>query len=192
MNLWWVIVFLLMCTVDSGRDWGQEEKGTTENETAGWRHGLDGRESEWTLGVGDGQGSLAYCDSWGGKESDKTDWLNWTKLKVKVKKLLSHVWLCDTIGWLYNPWNSPGQNTAVGSLSLFQGIFPAQRSNPGLLHCRRILYQLSHRCNHAEEQVCNSSCQVKSDGSVELMTWSGKHKRHMARIWKRRIAPVKT
>ena len=46
---------------------------------------------------------------------------------------------------LYNPWNSPGWNTGVGSLSLLQGIFPTQGSNPGLPHCRRILYQLSHK-----------------------------------------------
>ena len=46
---------------------------------------------------------------------------------------------------LYSSWNSPGQNTGVGSLSLFQGIFPTQGSNPGLPHCRRILYQLSHK-----------------------------------------------
>ena len=46
---------------------------------------------------------------------------------------------------LYSPWNSPGRNTGVGSLSLLQGIFPAQGSNPGLLHCGRILYQLSHK-----------------------------------------------
>ena len=63
---------------DAGRDWGQEEKGTTEDEMAGWHHWLDGRESEWTPGVGDGQGGLAYCDSWGRKESDTTEWLNWT------------------------------------------------------------------------------------------------------------------
>ena len=44
-----------------------------------------------------------------------------------------------------SPWNSPGQNTGVGSLSLLQGIFPTQGSNPGLPHCRRILYQLSHQ-----------------------------------------------
>ena len=47
--------------------------------------------------------------------------------------------------WLYSPWNSPGQNTGVGSLSLLQGIIPTQGSNPGLPCCRRILYQLSHR-----------------------------------------------
>ena len=46
---------------------------------------------------------------------------------------------------LYSPWNSPGQNTGVGSLSLVQGIFPTQGLKPGLLHCRQILYQLSHR-----------------------------------------------
>ena len=46
---------------------------------------------------------------------------------------------------LYSPWNSLGQNTGVGSLSLLQGIFPTQGSNPGLPHCRRILYQLSHQ-----------------------------------------------
>ena len=66
---------------DAGRDWGQEEKGTTEDEMAGWHHWLDGHESGWTLGVGDGQGGLACCDSWGCKESDTTEWLNWTELK---------------------------------------------------------------------------------------------------------------
>ena len=65
---------------DAGRDWGQEEKVTTEDEIAGWHHPLDGRESEWSPGVGDGQGGLACCDSWGRKESDMTEWLNWTEL----------------------------------------------------------------------------------------------------------------
>ena len=61
----------------AGRDWGQEEKGTTEDEMAGWHHWLDGHESQWTPGVGDGQGGLACCDSWGQKESDTTERLNW-------------------------------------------------------------------------------------------------------------------
>ena len=65
---------------DVGRDWGQEEKGTTEDEMAGWHHGLDGHESEWTPGVGDGQGGLACCNSWGRKESDMIEQLNWTEL----------------------------------------------------------------------------------------------------------------
>ena len=61
---------------DAGRDWGQEEKRMTEDEMAGWYHWLDGHESEWTPGVGDGQGGLACCDSWGRKESDRTERLN--------------------------------------------------------------------------------------------------------------------
>ena len=75
---------LLIRRVDSlensnaGRDWGQEEKGTTEDEMAGWHHWLNGRESQWTQGDGDGQGGLACCDSWGRKESDMTEWLIWS------------------------------------------------------------------------------------------------------------------
>ena len=65
---------------DAGRDWGQEKKGTPEDEMAGWHHRLDAHEFEWTLGVGDGQGGLACCDSWGCKESDTTEQLNWTEL----------------------------------------------------------------------------------------------------------------
>ena len=64
---------------DAGRDWGQEEKGTTEDEMAGWPHQFNGCESEWTPGVGDGQGGLAFCDSWGCKEPDMTERLNWTE-----------------------------------------------------------------------------------------------------------------
>ena len=70
---------------DAVRDWGQEEKGTTEDEMAGWHHWLNGHESEWPLGVGDGQGVLACCDSWGHKESDTTERLNWTERKCKSK-----------------------------------------------------------------------------------------------------------
>ena len=65
---------------DAGRDWGQEEKGVTEDEMAGWHHRLDGHEFEWTPRVGDGQGGLACCNSWGRKESDTTERLNWTEL----------------------------------------------------------------------------------------------------------------
>ena len=64
---------------DAGKDWRQEEKGMTEDEMVGWHHRLDGHEFEWTSGVGDGQGGLACCDSWGCKESDMTEWLNWTE-----------------------------------------------------------------------------------------------------------------
>ena len=75
---------------DSGRNWGQEEKGTTEDEMAGWHDWLDGRESEWTPGVGYGQGGLVCCGSWGCKESDTTEQLDWTELNwiVQVSKIL--------------------------------------------------------------------------------------------------------
>ena len=57
---------------------------------------------------------------------------------------------------LYSPWNSPGQNTGVGSLSLLQGIFPTQGSNPCLPHCRWILYQLSHKGSVRSDQISHS------------------------------------
>ena len=65
---------------DAGKDWGQEEKGMTEDAMVGWHHWHNGCESEWTPGVGDGQGGLACWDSWGRKESDTTERLNWTEL----------------------------------------------------------------------------------------------------------------
>ena len=58
---------------------------------------------------------------------------------------------------LYSPWNSPGQNTGVGSHSLLQGIFTTQGSNPGLSHCRQILYQLSHK-GGPSHWACDSLC----------------------------------
>ena len=70
---------------DAGRDWGQEEKGMTEDEMPGWHHPLDDCEFEWTLGVGDGQGGLACCDSWGRRVGH--DWateLNWTQLTLST------------------------------------------------------------------------------------------------------------
>ena len=76
---------------DAGRDWGQEEKGTPEDEMAGWYHWLHGRESEWTPGVGDGQGGLACCNSRGHKESDTTERLIWSDLKSLICYLLRYV-----------------------------------------------------------------------------------------------------
>ena len=69
---------------DAGRDWGQEDKRTMEDEMAGWHQRLDGHELEWTLGVGDGQGGLVSYDSWGCKESDATERLNWAELNWSV------------------------------------------------------------------------------------------------------------
>ena len=63
---------------DAGKDWGRQEKGMTENEMAEWYHRLNGYEFALTLEVGDGPGSLAFCSSWGHKESDMTEQLHWT------------------------------------------------------------------------------------------------------------------
>ena len=79
-------IWLIGKDPDAGRDWGQEEKGMTENEMAGWHHQLDEHEFEWTLGVGVGQGGLVCCDSWGLKDLDMTEQLNWTELK--------HLFMC--------------------------------------------------------------------------------------------------
>ena len=68
---------------DAGKDWRQEEKGT-EDEKVWWHHRLNGHEFGWALGVGDGQGGLACCSSWGHKESDTTERLNWTDLSIHL------------------------------------------------------------------------------------------------------------
>ena len=76
---------------DAGRDRGQEEKGTTEDEMAGWHHQLDGHGFGWTPRGGDGQGGLACCNSWGRKESDTTEWvteLNWTEGQITNKNIM--------------------------------------------------------------------------------------------------------
>ena len=111
---------------DAGRDWGQEEKGKTEDEMAGWHHGFDGRESEWTPGVGGGQAGLACYDSWGHKKSDTTERLNWTEpiillnLWILLSPYLSATVvcillvpcffsnLCDNVLSLYSIWALSG------------------------------------------------------------------------------------
>ena len=78
---------------------------------AGWHHWLNGCESEWTLGVGDEQGDLACCDSWGRKESDTTEWLSWTELR--------HYWLW----WLFfNSCNIGPGNMMLGNLALKKAL----------------------------------------------------------------------
>ena len=104
---------------DAGKDWRQEKR-ITEDEMVAWHHRLNGHEFEQTLGDSEGQGSL-------------------------VSESCSVVSYSLQPQGLYSPWNSPGQNTGVGSLSLLQWIIPTQGLNPGLPHSRRILYELSHK-----------------------------------------------
>ena len=91
---------------DAGRDWGQEEKGSTEDEMAGWHHRLDGCEFEWTPGIGDGQGGLVCCDSWGHRELDITEQLNWTDCCTVT--LFTHVLCsCRVFHWVKIPASDP-------------------------------------------------------------------------------------
>ena len=69
---------------DAGKNWGQKEKGTTEDEMVGWHHQLNGHGFGYPPGVDDGQGGLVCCGSWGHKESDTTKWLNWIELIYSV------------------------------------------------------------------------------------------------------------
>ena len=84
-----VMNWLLRKDPNVGKVWRQKEKGTTEDEMVGWHHWLNGHEFEQAPEVGNGQGSLACCSPWGLKESDTTEWLNWTQLATgSLLKLL--------------------------------------------------------------------------------------------------------
>ena len=85
---------------DAGKDWGQEEKGTTEDEMVGWHHRLDGHGFGCTPGFGDGQGGLACCSSWGRKELDTTERLNWTDLNWTVMEKMFTYWGKGKSFWL--------------------------------------------------------------------------------------------
>ena len=85
---------------DAGKDWRQEEKRMTEDEMLGWHHQLNGHEFKQALGVGDGQGSLVCCSPWDRKESDTTEWLNWTELNIKEDILRNY---CFTVEVLIEP-----------------------------------------------------------------------------------------
>ena len=94
---------------DAGKDWGQEEKGTTEDEMVRWYHRLNGHEFEQVPGVGDGQGNLACYSLWGHKESDMTEWLNWTELMLFIplfpsSEIAIH-WLGIGVVWInWHAW----------------------------------------------------------------------------------------
>ena len=112
---------------NAGMDRGQEEKGTTEDEMAGWHPDSDGCESEWTPAVGDGQGGLACCDSWGRKESDMTERLIWTELyskelagscRIAQGAQLSAPWCPREVGWGEGPWGTEYMYTC-GWFTLF-------------------------------------------------------------------------
>ena len=121
---------------NAGKDWGQEEKGMTEDEMAGWHHRFDGHGFGWTPGVGDGQGSLVCCDSWGRKESDMTEGLNWTEHHGLH-------WLCR------QTWPCPQRAGCGHSISAAW--------NEHTKRWRRLLWQEMAGENYA---ICGTGCHI--------------------------------
>ena len=121
------VLWLIRKDPDAGKDWRQEEKGTTEDEITRWHHQLDGHEFEQAPGVGDGQGSLVCCSPRGRKKLDLTEWLNWTEallcvdylptvpFSVENARMLNHkqllqvywYWRMQTCRLFYNYESSP-------------------------------------------------------------------------------------
>ena len=118
---------------DAGKDWRQEEKGTTKDEMVGWHHQLDGHEFEQAPGIGDGQGSQACCSPWGCKESDMTELLNWTEWYIFSwqfcllcpKRCMNTSWILNTnvfssllvrVKWQPPPVFLPGESQGRGSV----------------------------------------------------------------------------
>ena len=160
---------------DAGRDWGQEEKGTTEDEMAGWHHRLAGRESEWTPGVGDGQGGLACCNSWGRKELDTTERLNWTE---SFSQLFRSKWSPRPISFNFLPlhWWIPSLFTRVFITSLWDNCnnFLKNYGRRFVTLYRRWVTKTIHKkrkCNKAkwlpEEALQQLRKEVKGKGEKE-------------------------
>ena len=111
---------------DAGKDWGQEEKGLTEDETVGWHHQLNGHESKQIPGDGDGQGSLVSCSPQGRKESDTTKQLNNNKFLKKSLLNLLQYYFRTTFFWFFGcqacmilapwPWIKPAPSALKGEV----------------------------------------------------------------------------
>ena len=114
---------------DAGKDWGQEEKGMTEDETVGWHHRLDGHEFEQAPGVGDRQGGLECCSPWGHKESDMTEQLNWTELIGLMQGLDDSVYVkCLELCLEYSKgYKIFIERKSLRNLLLTQGMLPFNR-----------------------------------------------------------------
>ena len=113
---------------DAGRDWGQEEKGTTEDEMAGWHQRLNGQEFGWTLGVGDGQGGLACCDSWDHSQTWLSDWteLNWWILFRTRHNLLNLKKCCSALYVPIHQFTKAVVLLSVNKTTVHQPPYPRQ------------------------------------------------------------------
>ena len=102
---------------DAGKDWRQEEKGTTEDETVGWYHRLNGYEFEQAPEIRDGQGGLACCSPWGRKESDVTEWLKWSELNWTMP-------LCPKVRGFLEPGLSVLKTGTIGYPNFNNRVYP--------------------------------------------------------------------
>ena len=125
--------------LDAGKDWMQEDKGTTEDEMVGWHHQFDGHEFDLALGVGDGQGSLVCCSPWGHKELDTTEWLNWTELTIYSLVILLSQFLTSLLFHVQLKWLlldlHPAAAAAAKSLQSCPTLPRPHRQQPTRLHC---------------------------------------------------------
>ena len=117
---------------DAGKDWGQDEKGTTEDEMVGWYHQRDGHEFMHGLGVGDGQGSLACWSPWGHKQLDTTERLNWTD--------------CEACWILVPQLETESNHPAVESWSLNHNTARQRSDFQYYQTIGRLTQSLPHRC----------------------------------------------
>ena len=122
---------------DAGKDWRQDVKGATDNEVVGWHHWLNWHEFEQAPGVGDGQKSLACCSPWDRKESDMTEWLDWTEVNWTVR----NKYLLLKLPCLWCFVAAAKQTKAL--------IFPQRFSGP-----RKSVLTLDYFTLWLEEQVC--------------------------------------
>ena len=111
---------------DAGKDWRQEKKGTADDEIVGWHHLLDGHEFEHALGVGDGQGSLAYCSPWGRRESDTTEQLNWRSNDRELSLPSSQIFVYEPqVSW--EKWLNQGMAQGIHKMNLEHLIVPESK-----------------------------------------------------------------
>ena len=147
---------------DAGRNWAQEEKGMTEDEMAGWHHWLDGHESVWTLGVGDGPGGLACCNLWGRKESDMTEPLIWSDL-------------------IWSDWKV-ALSSCLETICILCYIYPAQSLNLGISS----LWVQSHHCllvcNSVVEYIAIICKNLHVYSAVRFEMWKSKSKSKLSFI----------
>ena len=135
--------------LEAGKDWRQEEKGTSEDEMVGWHHELFGHEFEQTLGVGDGQGSLACCSPWRCKESDMTKQLNWTELKIIISQ-----WDSYSLSLKFCMWGNWGSEQFRCLTKAYGGTRSEWQSwnlspvLPGLRHSALLTYYVQSLSSH--------------------------------------------